>query len=300
MQKKLVVLVMSVGPIERNGTAKYMERIGGKQNTIIVLPNQFEFNACGYEDAGFKTFIYDEKKYINKDVEYFGFRPCNCGGIGRQGIAEAVENFEKEGTICLQLDDDTMAMNIREKVTKRNGVHWLSKTITHFNNLEELMNAYDDFFKETGLKLQSATGCTPIYADNVFFSNRKIYNNFIMHTEDKFKFDGFKYLCSDDVIYNYTTNLLGLVPMLSYCASNIIFTQKQGDRPDGNAVIYNKDCSWKKSFSLRMFNPLFCVQKINKEENRILFRESLQYARIFPPIMLTDKNGNITHKLRIR
>ena len=120
-----------------------------------------------------------------------------------------------------------------------------------------------------------------------------------MYPDDANKKTGFRYLCSDDVIYNYTSNLLYKTPFLSTCLCNITFLQNQGDRKDGNAPLYNKDCSWKKSFCLRMLSPIFSTQYIASEKNRILFRETLQYQKIYPPIMLTDKNGEITHRLAI-
>lgn len=299
--RQLIVLIMSVGPFLKNGSAKYLERIGGKDRSYIVMPKQFANNYAGeYTSRGFKVYVYDEGCYINKEMEYFGFRPCNCGGIGRQGIAEAVDALENDDNICLQIDDDTQAFCIRQRRVSKGAVRWVSKVITEFSSLERLINAYQDFYEGTGIKIHSKTGCTPITAEKLFFSNRKAYNNFIMSRKDDWRYKGFKYLCSDDVIYNYTMNLAALTPMLSVCFSDIFFTQNQGDREDGNAVLYNKDCSWKKSFSLRMFNPLLSDQHINKEENRILFRETLKYSKIYPPIMLTDKNGEITHKLCIR
>ena len=297
--KKLIVLVMSVGPYEKNGTVCWLERIGGKANTVVVLPRQFEQYAKSYADKGVNTYIYDEQKYINNDFEFFGFKPRNCGGIGRQGIAEAVDALTEPDTLFLQLDDDTGSMNVRRRFTINGESRWKSKTITTFAALTALMNAFDEFYTNTRIKLQASTGATPIGADKFMFANRKIFNNFLMYSEDNFKGSGFKYLCSDDVLYNYTKNILDCIPLISVCGANITFTQNQGDRTDGNAVLYNKDCSWKKSFVLRMFNPLLSTQYIAKEQNRILFRETMQYSKIYPPIMLADNDGKITHKLVI-
>ena len=299
-QKKLVVLIMSVGPFAENGTAKWLKRLDAKyDNMIVVLPKQYEYHAETYTKEGIKVFVYDEKNYINKDFEFFGFKPRNCGGIGRQGIAEAVDTLQQDDILFLQLDDDTSSMNIRKRVLINGRIHYKSKTITRFESLEFLMNSFDSFYRTTGIKLQAATGATIITGDMLMFCNRKIYNNFLMYPDDANKYTGFRYLCSDDVIYNYTSNLLHQTPFLSTCLCNITFTQNQGDRKDGNAPIYNKDCSWKKSFSLRMFTPLLSIQYISKEANRTIFRETLQYQKIYPPIMLTDKNGEITHRLAI-
>ena len=34
------------------------------------------------------------------------------------------------------------------------------------------------------------------------------------------------------------------------------------------------------------------------EKNRILFRETMQYTKLYPPVFLSDKSGKITAKLR--
>ena len=298
--KKLIVLVMSVGPIERNGTLKWLTKIGGRANAVVVLPKQFEEHAESYTKAGVSTYVYDERKYINDEFEYFGFKPRNCGGIGRQGIAEATDALKTPDNLLLQMDDDTSCMSIKKRMVIDGEVRWKAKSIMNFKSLEELMNAYDDFYQSTGIKIQSITGATPIGPNDLFFAARKIFNNFLMYPEDDYKYAGFRYLCSDDVLYNYTKNVVGLTPMVSICASSIMFTQNQGDRKDGNAPLYNKDCSWKKSYSLRMFNPLLSTQYIARETNRILFRETMQYSKIYPPIMLTDSEGNITHKLEMK
>jgi len=297
--KKLIVLVMSVGPYEKNGTAKWLEQLGGTEHMYVVLPKQFKNNEKSYHDRGIKTYIYNEQQYINNDFEFFGFKPRNCGGVGRQGIAEAVDVFAAPDTLFLQLDDDTGSINLRKRKLIDGKIVWKSHSIRKFATLELLMNAFDDFYNETGIKVQGATGATPLGDDKFFFANRKIFNNFLMYPDDEFKGKGFRYLCSDDVLYNYTKNIIGGVPMASVAFSTITFNQNQGDREDGNAPLYNKDCSWKKSYCLRMFNPLLSIQYIAKEKNRILFRETLQYSKLYPPIMLADEEGNITHKLLI-
>lgn len=81
--------------------------------------------------------------------------------------------------------------------------------------------------------------------------------------------------------------------MISTELVSISFTQSQGDRDDGNAVIYNGDCSWKKSFSLKMMFPWCVDQRIKKEANRVLFRENIAAAKVFPPICVTNEQGEI-------
>lgn len=287
-KKEVIVLVMSVGKYETNYTAKYFNKIGGKEHIVICLPKQFEENAESYTKNGINTYIYDEKKYINKDFEFFGFNPRNCGGIGRQGIAEAVEKLGDENTIFFQVDDDTSSFNIKKL---ENG-KFKSIAISKWSNFKKFVIAEDDFYNETGIECMAQTGATPPEAGK-FIGNHKIFNNFIMRKGNRLNFDGFKALCSDDQRFNIYHNLLDNVPMITHQYMNITFHQNQGDREDGNAVLYNTDFSWKKSFSLRMIMPQGIAQKISKETNRILFRENISASKLYPPIYLCDKNGNI-------
>lgn len=288
MTKKVKVLVMSVGNYSNNHTVKYLERIGGKDRIIVCLPKQFESNAESYSKKGVKTYIYDEKQYINEEFEFFGFKPRNCGGVGRQGIAEAVEKLDDGNTIFLQLDDDTSTLNAKKVENNR----VVSTMIRHWDNLEKIVIAEDEFYQETGIECMGATGATIPDADS-FISNHKIFNNFIMRKGKRLNFDGFKALCSDDQRFNIYRNLIDAQPMISFNFFSIIFHQNQGDRKDGNAVLYNKDCSWKKSFGLKMMMPHAISQKIVKETNRVLFRENINTAKLYPPICLSDKDGNI-------
>lgn len=289
-------LIMSVGPVEKNGTCKYMEKIGGVKNSVVVLPRQFGDNAKGYKKKGFDVYLYDESKYINEDFEFFGFKPRNCGGVGRQGIAEAVDALDDGNTLFCQLDDDTSSFNISIR-SADNPCGWKAKSIKHIRSLEYLINAFHEFYEKTGIKIQAKTGATIANTDDDLFSNRKIYNNFIMYKSDRWRGEGFKSLCSDDVRYNYYKTTCDCVPFASVVNASISFTQNQGDRPDGNAPIYNRDCSWKKSFSLRMITPTLSNQHISKETNRVLFRETLRYKEINPPVFVSDESGNITGRL---
>ena len=294
--KDVKFLIMSVGPYDSNGTCKYIEKIGGKTDMVIVLPDQFSRYAKTYEKRGVQVFLYNEKQYINDSFEFFGFRPRNCGGVGRQGIAEAVDALDDGNTLFLQLDDDTSNLNVRVR-SLENKSSWKCVTIRRVESLKKIVNLLDEFYQSTGIKIQGKTGATISTVTDYFFANRKIFNNFLMYKEDAWKGEGFKSLCSDDVRYNYYKSLFDATPLASIHLFSISFTQNQGDRNDGNAPLYNKDCSWKKSYSLRMITPAFSTQYMSREANRILFRETLQYKMINPPVFLSDKDGKVTAKL---
>lgn len=288
MMKKIKVLIMSVGPVEQNGTVKFLDSIGAKDLACVCLPEQFEENSEGYRKKGIEVFVYDEKKYINDDFEYFGFRPRNCGGIGRQGIAEATDKFGDD-YICFELDDDTSGYMVRyaaiEKTTR----------IRSKEHLEKIIRQFDDFYRNTGIRIAGRTGATPPSGN--FMSSPKMFNNFMMYKDDQWRYKGFRSLCSDDYRYGFYTNICSATPTISTELVSITFTQNQGDRNDGNAVIYNSDYSWKKSYALRMICPWASVVWLKKEGNRILFREHLSYSSIYPPICVTDKNGNIVGRV---
>jgi len=285
--KKIKVLVMSVGPYEKNGTVKWLEKIKAQDLATVCLPKEFEENKKSYEKRNIDVFIYDEKKYINDEFEYFGFRKRNCGGVGRQGIAEAVEKYGDE-YICFQLDDDTGGYSVKNSEIDK------SSNLRDRESLIELVNAFDEFYNNTKIECMGKTGATP--PSGKFISNRKIFNNFVMRKGNKLNFDGFKALTSDDCRYNLYNNILNCRPMISTELVSITFTQNQGDRDDGNAVIYNGDYSWKKSFGLKMMMPWGVEQHLTKETNRILFRENFKPSYLFPPI-LVEENGEITGRL---
>ena len=280
--KPIKVLVMSVGEYSKNGTAKWFVKLNAKDLLVVCLPKEFETNANSYKEKGIEVFIYDEKKYINDNVEYFGFKKRNCGGIGRQGIAEAVEKYGDD-CICLELDDDTSSYNVRNADIDK------SCSIRNKEDLEKIIRVFDEFYNKTGIECMGKTGATPSSGD--FIANRKIFNNFIMRKGNKWNFDGFKALCSDDYRYNLYNNLYNCRPMISTELVSISFTQSQGDRKDGNAVIYNGDYSWKKSYSLKMMAPWCVDQRIKEETNRILFRENFRPSLLFPPISVVENNN---------
>lgn len=289
--KPIKVLIMSVGEYASNWTAKWFEKIGGIEHCVVCLPKQFEANAESYKRQGIETYIYDETKYIGPNIEYFGFKPRNCGGIGRQGIAEAVEKFGDK-FICFQIDDDTAGLCVR-KTDEFGGYKAIG--ITKWKNFEKLIRAEQEFFEMTGVECMAATGAT-IPKEGDFVSNHKIFNNFIMRKGNRWNFDGFAALCSDDQRFNLYRNVIDKTPMISTNYASITFHQNQGDRKDGNAVLYNSDCSWKKSFVLKMIFPQAIAQRISKETNRVLFRENILASKIYPPICLEEK-GEIVGRL---
>lgn len=288
--KSLLVLVMSVGEYSSNWTVKWLRKIGGENNTIVCLPKQFKENATSYERNGIETYIYDESKYINKDFEFFGFKPRNCGGVGRQGIAEAVEKFATDDNVILELDDDTSQICCRKEIDGKQK----SSGIKRFEDLERIVNLENDFFEKTGVDISGQTGATP--PAESFVTNHKIFNNFIMRKGNRLNFYGFKALCSDDYRFNFYNNLLNCRPMISHKFLNITFHQSQGDRNDGNAPLYNSDCSWKKSMALKMVAPWAVEQRVVKETNRCLFRENISSSKLYPPISLED-NGEIRSRI---
>ena len=151
--KPVKFLVMSVGPYSKNGTCKYIEKIGGKDKIVVVLPEQFKENAESYQKRGIRVYLYDEKKYIGPDIEYFGFKPRNCGGVGRQGIAEAVDTLDDGKTLFLQVDDDTSNFGVRVR-SDENQSGWKCVSISKIESLEKIVNLMDEFYQNTGIKIQ--------------------------------------------------------------------------------------------------------------------------------------------------
>jgi hypothetical protein len=281
---------MSVGECSKNTTARYISKIGGKDNMTIVLPESSRKFAESYSKSSYDVYIYDQNKYINEDFEFFGFRPRNCGGVGRQGIAEAVEELDDGNTIFLELDDDTSTLMASKR--KDDFGKYYNAAIKRFQDLKRIVEAEYKMCKDTGCLIAMRTGAG-LPNEEGFISARKIFNNFIMFPKNKLNFDGFKALCSDDYRFNYYTNLTQCRPTISHNFGQINFAQNQGDRDDGNAPLYNSDFSWKKSFALKMMFPAIVEQRIVKEEKRVLFRENISMRKAFPPILLSDENGKI-------
>lgn len=292
-ERELIVLIMSVGEYTKNYTAKWLVKIGGKNNAIVCLPKCFEANAESYKKQGMRVYIYDETKYINDSFEYFGFRPRNCGGVGRQGIAEAVEKFGDDKTIILELDDDTSALSVAKMIDGK----LKRKRISEWESLKAIVNAEMRFYERTGIECAGFTGATPPPEEGIV-ANRKIFNNFIMIKGNRLNFDGFKALCSDDYRFNMMNNLLNARPMISHKYLMICFVNKQGDRNDGNAPLYNSDFSWKKSYALKMVAPWAVSQRLKREGRRFLFRENILPSKLYPPICVADSSGNIIGEIK--
>lgn len=290
-QKKVKVLVMSVGPQAKNYTVKYLKKIGTPAESICVcLPNQYKENATTYTDC--EVFLYDEQKYINDDFDFYGFKKRNCGGVGRQGIAEATELYGDDW-ICFQVDDDTSAFAVKKLINGK----YKSTTIKKWANLEKMIRALNEFWELTGIEMAGSVAAAPPTTESAI-QTRKIYNNFIMHKGNRLNFDGFRSLSSDDNRFNLMNNLLELHPMAATPLFNITFHQAQGDRNDGNAVIYNGDYSWKKSFYIRMLIPSAANASISEESNRKLFRENIAQSKIYPDWLLTDDEGKVVGKAK--
>ena len=288
MRRPIKILIMSVGPVSKNGTVSFLQKIGAEDLAVVCLPKQSEENADGYRKRGIEVFLYDEKKYINGDFEFAGFKPRNCGGVGRQGIAEATEKYGDE-YICFELDDDTSSYQVRDAAKGK------ATTIRKKEHLESIIRQFNQFYKKTGILIGAKTGATPPAGN--FRSSPKLFNNFLMDKDDPLKFKGFRALTSDDYRYGFYRNIMTGVPTISTELESITFRQNQGDRDDGNAVIYNSDFSWKKSMMLKMLVPYASVIWMKQEKNRILFREHLEYASIYPPICVTSKTGEIVGRL---
>lgn len=215
-RKPIKVLVMSVGEYAKNRTAQYMRAIGGAEHTVVCLPKQYADNAASYERVGLTVYVYDERKYMNEKFEYFGFTPRNCGGIGRQGIAEAVDVYGGEN-ICYQLDDDYVKLLVRSRS------HGKQLKITTWANFERMVRLFDDFYNELGIEIAGKTNATP--PGDEFLSSRKIYNNFVMHKGVRMNYDGFAALCSDDQRYNMMRNIIDATPMCSVNEFSMCFSQ---------------------------------------------------------------------------
>lgn len=289
--KRVLVLVMSVGDYKKNYSARYFNSIGAPQGGLLVcLPEQYKEHQKSYEDAGIEVFIYNEQKYI-PEIDFLGFTPRNCGGVGRQGIAEAVEKYGGEDCICVQIDDDSsgyrVSMHVDEESIKSKNV-----PISEWGDFVELVNVLDHFYEKTGVEVMGRSGGTvPVRR---YFANREILNNFIMRKGNKLNFGGFAFFVADDYYYNVIHSIRDCVPMLSLTRLVVLAREAQGKRTDGNDVLYRGDMSWKKSFALRMLVPWAMTQRICKEKAGAIFRENLEGYRLFPPVLLSDENGKIT------
>lgn len=288
--KPVKLLVMSVGCCAENLTVRWAERLGGLKNVIVVLPKQYEKYKKTYTDKGIEVYVYDEQKYINDDFEYFGFKPRNCGGIGRQGIAEAVEHYKSNGCLLLQMDDDTSTMLVR--IDCIGG----SKTAVFrsWDDLERIYNVFYKIYESCGVLMGARTLCSVPKA-GAFVQSYKLFNNFLMIPGNDCNFWGFGAYVSDDVRFNFYNAIYNRICMCGCVGVAIVFSKSQGVRDDGNAVVYNGDYSWKKMYALKMMFPWVVNTKFLREgdDRHPLFRENVEMAEVYPKISLADKTGKV-------
>lgn len=268
VKTKFAYIVMSVGDSSENGTYNYLcHRLKiPKDRVIIALANQFEKYAETYTDA--TVYLYDEKKHFDK-VDYYKFVPRNCGAVGRMGVAEAADHFDFDRYIVL--DDDTGNIVFGGAIIKNGRL------------LDEICQIVIDMEDNTGLHWGIRTGnVIPDYER--LTSSRKQYNFFIIKKGDPKNYWYSTYV-SDDNQWNVRTYWYGQMHF-SLTDVSITFTQNQGDRNDGNAVIYNGDNSFKKSYAVTMMVPWAAVNTITQEANRPLFREYILFSKLIPKMLL--------------
>lgn len=287
---KYRILIMSVGEYAKNYTARYLAKIDGVDKSTIVLPSVFESNAESYKKHGFDVYIYDEKKYINGEFEFFGLKPRNCGGVGRQGVAECIEHFGKDYDGYYVLDDDYSALFVRKYDVKTE--KWKQTSIDSNDDLLDVIGGLDNFCKKTGILAGGSTAniIPSRGSSGKNFTSYKLFNNFLMYSGRKANFDGFKALTNDDYRYNMFLNYQQNIPLMSLLRLSISSVNSQGVRKDGNAVIYNTDLSWKKAYALKLMSPASAslyLKKV-KTNNMWQFKEKHNYKLVGPPILLRD------------
>lgn len=293
--KPIKLLIMSVGSYDKNTTAKWAKKLGGLKNIVVVLPKQFEKFKKTYTDQGIEVYVYDEQKYINEDFEYFGFKPRNCGGVGRQGIAEATEHYKSDDCIFLELDDDTGTILAR---AERLG-EGKTAAIRSWDDLERIYNTLYKFYESCGILMGGRT-LVAVPGFGEFLSSYKLFNNFLMIPGNDCNFWGFKAFVSDDVRFDFYNAMYNHICMCSCTNVAVGLPSSQGERDDGNAPIYNGDYSWKKSFSLKMSFPWVTSMRYMHEgrDGHPLFRENVEMAQVYPKISLADETGKVVSVVR--
>ena len=286
-QKKVKFLIMSVGEYEGNVTTKYLLRMKTPKDRIIVcLPNCYSENAASYERHGLQVYLYDEKKYINDDFEFLGFKPRNNGGVGRQGIAEAAETLKADDVLFVQLDDDYVGLRVRTADhCDREGV---------FGEVERFYNVCDEFWRETGIRVVGSHSAVFPKPDSPFVTHKE-FNNFIMRGTDRWDYDGFKQYVSDDVRYNVYRSILKCEPCCNLKACYVNFGKVQGERKDGNAVIYNGDYAFKKAYALQLMFPWAADLRLYKmpDGTGVQYREQVSTGFYFPKVILESGDGTM-------
>ena len=54
---KIKILVMSVGPYEKNGTTKWLVKLGAEDLAVVCLPSEFQEHAESYTNRGIATYM---------------------------------------------------------------------------------------------------------------------------------------------------------------------------------------------------------------------------------------------------
>lgn len=281
--------VMSIGACSENDSVRWLKRLGAPADAFtVVLPKSAEQFVEGYQQAGVNVYLYDESKYVDADYfEFFGFKPRNCGGVGRQGIAEAVDELAASDEISVQVDDDTSAMCVRRR---SQGGRILGASVSKWSELVALARAQTAVMNATGIAVGVHIAVSAGSAPEDGFVTWKRFNYWIMKAGDKRNYTGFAEFVVDDTIANLYYWLSG-TPQGALSGVNLTFKEGQASREDGNDAIYRSDASWKKAYALRMTCPWASQMRMRRERGGFLFRENLLWRHLAPKPMLKDGEG---------
>lgn len=287
--KSVHFYVMSIGGYEGNESVAWLRKIGAPSNAFtVVLPKASQEFVKSYEEAGVDVYLYDESKYVEADYfEFFGFKPRNCGGVGRQGIAEAIDELAKSDELSIQIDDDTSSIAVRRRTE---GGRLLRATVRKWSELADIARAMDAIHAATGIEpgVHIAVGAGSAPEDG--FRTWKRFNLWIMRKGDPQNYYNFAEFVSDDIIANMYFWLQG-IPQGGLGGVNLTFKEGQASRPDGNDAIYRSDASWKKAYALRMTCPWASHMRMRREQGGFLYRELLLWRHLAPVPMLKDEQG---------
>lgn len=287
--KSVHFYVMSIGDYEGNKSVAWLRKIGAPSDAFtVVLPKASQEFVKSYEDAGVDVYLYNESKYVDADYfEFFGFKPRNCGGVGRQGIAEAIDSLASDEEISVQMDDDTSNMNVRRRTE---GGRLLGASVRKWSELVAIVRAMDGIHEATGIEpaVHIAVGAGSAPEDG--FVTWKRFNFWMMRKGNKQNYYNFAEFVVDDSIANMYYWLQG-IPQGALGGVNLVFKEGQASRADGNDAIYRSDASWKKGYALRMTCPWASHLRMKKEKGGFLFREFLLWRHLAPVPMLKDEQG---------
>lgn len=287
--KSVHFYVMSIGDCAGNDSVRWLKRIGAPADSFtVVLPKTSQEFVKSYDDAGVDVYLYDESKYVKADYfEFFGFKPRNCGGVGRQGIAEAINELAKDDEISVQIDDDTSGMAVRRRTE---GGRLLRADVRKWSELADIARAMDKVHEATGIEpgVHVAVGAGSAPEDG--FRTWKRFNFWIMRKGNQQNYYNFAEFVSDDIIANMYYWLQG-IPQGGLGGVTINFKDGQASRADGNDAIYRSDASWKKAYALRMTCPWASHLQMKREQGGFLFREFLLWRHLAPVPMLKDEQG---------